>query len=127
MAHVIHEDVVLSREQAATLDALLEARSKTEAAARLGISRATLYRRLRDPDLKEAYRMARSEALADATARLELGAEVAVAALLSIVTDTTAPAYARITAAGKVLELAYRAHELEDLEGRIAALEEVAA
>lgn len=123
MAHLIHEDGVLSREQSETLDALLEARSKQEAATRLGISRATLYRRLRDPDLKEAYRAARSEALADATATLQVAAVVAVKALLDILSDPTVAPYVRVTSASRVLELAYKAYELEDLEARLEALE----
>ena len=44
--------------------------------------------------------------------------------LLTVMARENSPAHARIAAASKVLDLAIRAVELEDLEQRIKALEQ---
>ena len=127
MEHLECDRLGLSQEQSETLEALLSSNTKEEAAAKLGISRSTLYRRLADAELKAAYRAARSEAIAGASARLQLAAETAVAALVDIVTDGSVNPHVRVTAARGLLEMAYKSFELEDLEARLEELEEAVA
>jgi hypothetical protein len=59
-----------------------------------------------------------------AIARLQHVTTVAVNTLEAILTDPTARESAKVTAARAVLEWAIRGVELEDLEARIAALEQ---
>ena len=94
----------MSGEQQEALEALLAYPTKTAAAKALGISRPVLYRRLADPDLKEAYDEARHAAIADATESLQNVAEQAVAVPHTLANDPGVPARVRVTAASKILD-----------------------
>jgi hypothetical protein len=113
----------LSAEQRETLEALLAYPTKTAAAKALGISRPALYRRLADPDLKDAYEELRAAAIADATDSLQTVAEQAVAVLHTLANDPGVPAHVRVTAASKILDMAIKAHELQDVLTRLETLE----
>jgi hypothetical protein len=120
----LHEN--LDEEQSRILEALLTYPTKAEAAKALGISRATLYRRLSDRELKEAERQARTLALSDATASLQNLAREAAVTLSVIMGSEDAPYSARVAAASKLLDLAYRAFELENVAGEVERLKEAA-
>jgi len=113
----------LSAEDERLLAALVAYPTKTAAAKALGISRQTIYVKLRDEDIKAAYDEMRAAAIADAVDSLLNVAESAVAVLHTLANDTGVPAQTRVTAAGKLLDMALRAHELSDLSERLAALE----
>jgi uncharacterized protein (UPF0147 family) len=117
------EPLGLSAEQRETLEALLAHPTKTAAAKALGISRPVLYRRLADPDLKEAYEEVRRAAIADATDSLQNVAEQAAAVLHALANDPGVPAHVRVTAASKILDMAIKAHELQDVLTRLETLE----
>jgi len=117
------EPLGLSVEQRETLEALLAYPTKTAAAKALGISRPALYRRLADPDLKEAYEGLRAAAIADATDSLQNVTEQAVAVLHTLANDPGVPAHVRVTAASKILDMALKAHELQDVLMRLETLE----
>ena len=119
-----HEGGPLSEEDRRILQALVAYPTKTAAAKALGISRSTIYYKLRDEDLREAYEQMRSQAMADATDSLMSVAESAVMVLHEVANDTNVSPQTRVQAAGKLLDLALRAHELTDVVARIAALEE---
>jgi hypothetical protein len=113
----------LSAEHQQTLDALLAHPTKSAAAKALGISRPALYRRLAEPDLKEAYETIRRQAIADATDSIQGVAASAVVVLHEMANDPGVPAHVRVTAASKILDMAIKAHELQDVLTRLEALE----
>ena len=107
--------------------ALLSEPTLKAAAASASISETTLWRWLREPGFKNAYRRARSEALGRATARLQALAGEAVETLAQVHRDPGVSPHVRVSAARAVLELAYKSFELEDLEARLEELEEAVA
>jgi hypothetical protein len=114
-----------SRKEEAAIAALLEQPTLKAAALAAGISEATLFRWLQDPEFSGRYRAARRAALSRATARLQHASAQAVETLMAVMSDAGTPASARVTAARTVLELAARAVEIEDLQAKIALLERV--
>jgi transposase-like protein len=119
-----YAELELGQERA--IIALLSEPTLRAAAASAGISETTLWRWLREPIFKDAYRKARSDALAQATAKLQALAAEAVETLVEIHRNREISAHIRVSAARAVLDLAYKVHEIEDLEARIEALEEAA-
>ena len=116
----------LSAKKEAAILALLTARSIEDAARTADVPPRTLYRWLQEPEFDAAYRKARRAAFAQATARLQQATGAAVATLLKIMVDTNAPPSTRIRAADSVLDHATKAIEIEDVEVRVAALEQAA-
>ena len=105
---------------------LLTHRSIEEAAKSIGIGTQTLLRWLKMPEFEAAYREARRAAYGQATARLQQAASAAVSTLLKIMVDTNSPASTRVRAADSILDHARKAIEIEDVEVRVAALEQAA-
>jgi DNA-binding MurR/RpiR family transcriptional regulator len=94
------------------------------AAEKTGISEATLWRWMQDDDFKEQYRDAKRETVGHATAKLRHGMTVAVDALVEMAENKKTPAVARASACRTLLEFGMKAHENEDLQERVEALEE---
>jgi hypothetical protein len=113
----------LTDEQARILAALLASPTKTAAAKALGIARSTLYLHLQDETLKVAYEQLRAAAIQDATDSLMNVAEGAVAVLHSIAHDPGVTANVRVAAASKLIDMAVKAHELQDILSRLETLE----
>ena len=93
-----------------------------EAARTAGVSESTAYRRLNDPAFRQRVAEARSEMLSRAIgtlARVSTAAAITLAQLLKAEAESV-----RLGAARSVLEMAVKFHETEQLEQRIAALEE---
>ena len=107
----------------AAIASLLATSKIYEAADRCGVSERTLKRWLAMPDFQAAFSEAKSELLKVATSKLRREAGAAVDVLSSVARDTEAPAASRVTAGRTLLELAFKSHETEVLEERIAALE----
>jgi hypothetical protein len=59
--------------------------------------------------------------------RLQQASDAAVATLVKLMVDPNAPASKRVRAADSVLDQAAKAIEMEDIEARLAALEQSAA
>ena len=78
------------------------------------------------PEFQTAYREARRAAVAQSSARLQQATSAAVSTLLKIMVDTNTPASTRVRAADSVLDHATKAIEIEDVEVRVAALEQAA-
>jgi len=114
----------LTTKQEGAIVALLASPSIAEAAKKVGIGTRTLFRWLQDPAFREAYRDARRETVSHAIAMLQAGAMEAVETLRNVMRDAEANAATKVSAAKAVLELSIKAVEVEDLEARIAALEE---
>jgi hypothetical protein len=97
-----------------------------EAAKAVGLAPKTLFRWLQIPEFDEAYRKAKRAAFSQSTARLQQAASAAVSTLLKIMVDTNTPPSTRVRAADSVLDHAKQAIEIEDVEVRVAALEQAA-
>ena len=117
---------VRGRKEERMILALLEHSSVEKAAVSLGISEATLWRRLIYSAFEDALRQARRDAFSRSLARLQQASSAAVTTLLRIMCDGKTPASSRVRAALSVLELSFRATELEDMQARIQRLEELA-
>ena len=114
------------RKKEETIAALLSQRNVEEAARFVNIGTKTLLRWLQLPEFDRAYREARRAAFSQSIARLQQASSAAVATLLKIMVDPSAPAACRIRAADSVLGHAAKAIEIEDIEARVSELERVA-
>jgi hypothetical protein len=118
-------DESLNARQLDAVSALLSAPTIGKAAERAGVPVRTLYSWLHDDVAFIAlYQEARRQAVQQAIAQLQKHSSDAVSVLVSIMKSSKKPAAARIAAASKVLDLAIKGVELEDLAARLAALEE---
>jgi transposase-like protein len=113
-----------SRKKEAAIAALLTQRNMEEAARTAGIGMQTLYRWMKEPEFQAVYREARRAAVSQSNARLQQASSAAVSTLLKIMVDASAPASTRVRAADRVLDHAKHAIESEDIEVRVAALEQ---
>jgi len=112
------------RQRERLIAAILQQPSLEKAAASIGISKATAWRISNTPEFQQEFRRARRVAFSQATARLQSGSLAAATALLKAMLDERAPAASRVRAADLVLEHAARGIELEDIEARLAELEQ---
>jgi hypothetical protein len=111
------------QERAEQLIAALLSEATYEKAARAArLSKATVLRRLRDPEFRSAYRAARRDLLDATLGRLQRASTEAVQTLQSAL-RCGVPSV-RVTAARSILDYALRVGELMDLEERIEALEQ---
>lgn len=114
-----------SRTQEKAIIALLNEPTLKAAAAKAGIGEATLWRWQQEPDFAEQYRTAKRQAVSQAVSRLQQACGEAVDTLRTIMTDDEAPPSSRVTAAKTILETAFKAFEMEELEKRIEDLEKL--
>ncbi len=113
-----------SRKMEEAVAALLSQRNQEEAARAVGVGTATLLRWQKLPEFQAAYRAARRNAFSQSIARLQQMSSAAVTTLGKVMVDQNAPASTRVRAADSVLDHAAKAIELEDIEARVAALEQ---
>jgi hypothetical protein len=118
---------ILGRKQEDAIAAVLTQRNVEDAARAAGIGVRTLLRWLKLPEFQNAYRQARREAFGQAIARLQQGTSAAATTLLKVMIDPSAPASVRVRAADSVFNHAAKAIEIEDIEARVAALEQAAS
>ena len=104
--------------------ALLEHPTVAEAARSVDVSETTLYRWMNETEFRDVYRAARREVVRHSVARRQRACRTAVDTLQAVMESGESPASSRVTAARAVLEMAFKAVELEDIEERLAALEE---
>lgn len=116
----------LDQKQEDAIVALLTHRNIEEAARAIEVAPSTLFRWLKDPEFDQAYREARRMAFRQSIGRLQQGATAAATTLLKMMVDPNVPPSCRIRAADSVLGHAAKAIELEEIEARLAALEEAA-
>ena len=114
-----------ARQREQLILALLQQPGIEKAAAVVGISTVTAWRITKTPEFKEAYRQARRDAFTQSLGRLQQAAGAATSTLMKIMVDATAPAGSRVRAADCVLEHAASALDLEDLQVRLAKLEQI--
>ncbi|WP_257349060.1 hypothetical protein [Pseudalkalibacillus decolorationis] len=114
----------LSRKQEIAVMALLTEPTIKQAAEKVQVNEATLYRWLQLEGFQDMYKNAKRQAVEQATARLQQSSTLAVNTLNDVMSNPKAAAMARVTAAKTVLEFAYKAYELDELQERVEALEE---
>ena len=117
----------LGRKQEEAIAALLTHRNIEEAAGAAGIGARTLLRWLKIPEFQAAYRQARRDAFGQAVARLQQGTSAAATTLLKTLIDPGTPPSVKVRAAEAIFNHAAKAIEIEDIEARVAALEQAAA
>jgi transposase-like protein len=113
-----------SRKMEGAVAALLTQRNVEEAARAVGIGPATLLRWLKVPEFLAAYREARRAAFGQSIARLQQGTSAAATTLLKTLIDPATPASVRVRAAEAIFNHAAKAIEIEDIEARVAELEQ---
>ena len=111
------------RKKEQAIVALLSQRSVEDAARVAGVGTKTLGRWMIHPQFRQEYLEARRQVFGQATARLQQASGVAVSILMSVMLDTNAPASSRVRAAACVLDRAATGIEIEDMEMRLARLE----
>jgi transposase-like protein len=116
-----------SRKRDEAIAALLTQRNIEEAARSIGIAPNTLVRWMKEPEFDKAYREAKRLAFGQSIARLQQGTAAAATTLLKIMIDPTAPASVRVRAADSIFNHAAKAIEIEEIETRLAALEQSAS
>jgi hypothetical protein len=105
--------------------AMLQQPTWQKASASIEISEVTAWRIRQTPEFQREYLQARRETVSQALARLQQGSSAAASTLFKILLDPNAPASTRVQAAGRILDHATGAFELEDLEVRIRQLEQM--
>jgi len=114
----------LSRKKEQAITSLLQCPTIADAAKASGIGEATLFRWLKDTEFMMEFRNARMEIVRHAIAQLQNATGQAVQTLREVMTDEECTPSSRVTAAKTILEMSFRAVEIESLEERIVALEE---
>ena len=122
-----HSKPNLRRKQEDAIVALLSNRNIEEAARACNIPPRTLYRWLKEPAFAATYREARRQAYGQSIARLQQGSTAAATTLLKVMLDAATPASTKVRAAESILTHSAKAIEIEDIEARVAALEDAAA
>ncbi|MCM6880419.1 phage replication protein [Enterococcus italicus] len=106
------------------LNALLGSLTVDEACKKSNITRARGYKYLKDPVFLEKYRGLRRDAMQQVTTQLQQATVEAVDVLKEVMNNTEAPAASRVSSAKNVLDVAYRAFELDDLAEEVEKIKE---
>jgi hypothetical protein len=114
----------LEPKKEAAIIALLSSRNIEEAAQAAGVDSRTIYRWLKEPAFDAEYRTAKRTAYGQALARLHQMATAAVSTIAKIMVDQGTPASVRLRAADSVLAHVEKGIELQDIEARVAELEQ---
>ena len=113
----------LTAAQEGAILALLSEPSIAQAARTASVGQRTLHTWLREPLFLDEYRRARREAFSQAIGLTQRSSAAAVATLLRVMHDPTAPWPSRVQAASHVLRFARESIELDDLAARVERLE----
>lgn len=103
--------------------ALLTEPTITQAAERSGVGETTLYRWMKEEEFDQAFRDARKKAFSQTISRLQQTTTNAVQTLEAVMGDEKAPASSRVTAAKTVIEMAFKAYELEDMAAKVEEIQ----
>jgi transposase-like protein len=114
------------RKKEQAIIALLSHRTLEEAARAIGIVPNTLLRWMKEPEFDAAYRAAKRAAFAQSIARLHYLSSAAVTTLGKVMLESATPPATKVRAADSILDHTTKAIEIEDIEARVAALEQAA-
>jgi hypothetical protein len=117
------EKVILSGNQARALAALLSEKTVRDAAVKCGLSEKTLYKYLQDGQFRLALQEAQAAIYTEVSNRLTVNIMDALEKLWVIVDTATDPNIKRL-AINDWLKHALKIREVDDLESRVAALEQ---
>lgn len=106
------------------LIALLSNSTIKEASKQVGITSQTGHQYLNDPEFKKVYSKVRRNTFNLATSKLQHSAVKAVEVLNELMIDKETPASTRVQASRAIIDNAYRAYELDDLQERLDTIEE---
>jgi len=106
--------------------ALLTHRTIEEAARAINVATKTLLRWQKEPEFDAAYRAAKRAAFAQSIARLHHLSSAAVSTLGKVMLDAGTPPSTKVRAADSILNHTIKAIETEDIEARLAQLEQSA-
>ena len=112
-----------ARKMEAAISALLTRPSIEDAARVAGVAEKTLRRWMQDPEFNARYLRARRDGVYQSVARMQQATGAAGVTILKLMTDQNVPPSVRLRAAEAVFVHAIKGIELEDIEGRISALE----
>ena len=115
------------RKKEEAIAALLIHRNIDEAARSVGIAPSTLLRWMKETGFDTELPSGQAGGVRPIHARLQQGTSAAATTLLKIMIDPNAPASVRVRAADSVLDHATKAIEIEEIEARVAALEQAAS
>jgi len=121
--HVFEPTPGLTPLQDKAVEAILQQPTLARAATAVGVHERTLRRWMEEPLFRDAVQAARRAAFGQAMGLVQWYASVAVAALVKVVNDPTAPANCRVTAAAVLLRVGREGIELDDLARRVEWLE----
>lgn len=113
----------INSKQEKAIAALLTEPTIKLAAKKTGIGETTLYRWMQEETFDKAYKEARKKALDQTIFRLQQTTTDAVQTLKDVMVDKESPASSRVTAAKTVLEMSFKAYELQDLASKIEDME----
>ncbi len=116
----------LTAKQEQAIVTLLSNRTVEDAARACNTPARTLFRWLKEPEFDAAYRAAKRAAFGQAIARLHHLSSAAVSTLGKVMLDPATPPSTKVRAADSILNHTIKAIEDEDIEARVAALEEAA-
>jgi len=121
--HMFEPTPGLTPLQDKAVEAILQQPTLARAAVAVGVHERTLRRWLEETLFRDAVQAARRAAFGQAMGLVQWYASVAVAALVKVVNDPTAPANCRVTAAAVLLKVGREGIELDDLARRVEWLE----
>lgn len=125
MADISTDEPLEMRQQNAII-ALLTEPTIRKAAETSGVPERTLYAWLRDAQFDAAYRQARRDATQQAMGMLQKYSGTAAAILCKLAVGSKSDAI-RLAAASKIVDMALKITELEDLRGELDALKALLA
>jgi len=114
----------LQPKQLNAIAALLEQPTISKAAVAAGISHATIHRWLQEPEFRRAFMHARWRTVQQSIARVQSFSSEAISVLYDIMSDKSAPYYARLAAANSIISTGYKAVELEDHDERLSQIQD---
>lgn len=115
----------MSDKQRRAIAALLSEPTTKKAAEAAKVGETTIHRWLNDPVFSSALRESRERVFESRLAALQGASSQAVETLFEVMTDKTAQASARVSAAKCVLELAIKGRDQLELSERLAYLEKL--
>lgn len=115
----------LTKKQEKFLIALLNSNSIVEASKKAGISNQTAHNYMNDDAFNKEYKRTRRQTFEFATNQLQQGLGEAGEVLRTIMNDDMENGNTRVQAARILMANAFKSHELDELDERIEALEEL--